>query len=87
MIAYIKIQDYTNEKAFCLPINQVQSNLEGKFVYIAKSVGTGFVAEARPVKTGMDYDGTIEILEGISVGEKIITSGYQSLNAGEKIVF
>ncbi len=87
MIAYLKIQDYTNEKAFCLPINQVQSNREGKFVYIAKSEGSGFVAEARPVKTGMDYDGTIEILEGISAGEKIITSGYQSLNPGEKIVF
>ncbi len=87
MIAYVKIQDYTNEKAFCLPINQVQSNSNGKFVYIAKPEGTGFVAEARPVKTGMDYDGTIEILEGFSVGEKVITSGYQSLNAGEKIVF
>jgi len=87
MIAYIKIQDYTNTKAFCLPVNQVQSNREGKFVYIAKSEGSAFVAEARPVKTGMDYDGTIEILEGISAGEKIITSGYQSLNPGEKIVF
>lgn len=87
MIAYIKIKDYTNEKAFCLPINQVQSNREGKFVYIAKPEGSGFVAEARPVKTGMDYDGTIEILEGISAGEKVITSGYQSLNVGEKIVF
>jgi len=87
MIAYIKIKDYTNEKAFCLPINQVQSNREGKFVYIAKPEGSGFVAEARPVKTGMDYDGTIEILEGISAGEKVITSGYQTLNVGDKIVF
>lgn len=87
MIAYIKIKDYSNEKAFCLPINQVQSNREGKFVYIAKPEGSGFVAEARPVKTGMDYDGTIEILEGISAGEKVITSGYQTLNAGDKIVF
>jgi RND family efflux transporter MFP subunit len=87
MIAYIKIQDYINEKAYCLPVNQVQSNREGKFVYIAKPEGSGFVAEARSVKTGMDYDGTIEILEGISAGEKIITSGYQSLNPGDKIVF
>jgi RND family efflux transporter MFP subunit len=87
MIAYIKIKDYSNEKAFCLPINQVQSNREGKFVYIAKPEGSGFVAEARLVKTGMDYNGTIEILEGISAGEKVITSGYQTLNAGDKIVF
>jgi len=87
MIAYLKIKDYVNEKAFCLPVNQVQSNQDGKFVFIAKPNGTDYIAEIRQIKTGMDYDGTIEVLEGISVGDQIITSGFQSLNAGEKIVF
>lgn len=87
MIAYIKIKDYTNEKAFCLPVNYVQSNQEGKFIYIAKQNGNDWTAEQRMVKTGMDYDGNIEILEGITAGENIITSGFQSLNAGEKVVF
>lgn len=87
MIAYIKIKDYTNEKAFCLPANYVQSNQDGKFIYIAKQDGNGWIAERRIVKTGMDYNGTIEILEGITTGEKIITAGFQELNAGEKVVF
>jgi RND family efflux transporter MFP subunit len=87
MIAYIKIKDYTNEKAFCMPANYVQTNQDGKYIYIAKQDGEGWVAERRIVKTGMDYNGTIEILEGIAAGEKIITSGFQELNAGEKVVF
>ena len=87
MIAYIKIKDYTNEKAFCLPANYVQTNQDGKYIYIAKQDGDGWVAERRIVKTGMDYNGTIEIVEGISAGEKIITSGFQELNAGENVVF
>jgi RND family efflux transporter MFP subunit len=87
MIAYIKIKDYTNEKTFCLPVNQVQSNQDGKFIYIAKPSGTDWVTEKRTIKTGMDYNGTIEVLEGIAAGEKIITSGYQSLNEGDKVVF
>jgi len=87
MIAYIKIKDYTNEKAFCLPANYVQTNQDGKYIYIAKQDGDGWVAERRIVKTGMDYNGTIEILEGIVAGEKIITSGFQELNAGQKVVF
>ena len=87
MIAYIKIKDYSNEKAFCFPVNYVQSNQDGKFVYIAKQSGNDWTAERRMVKTGMDYDGTIEILEGVSAGEKIITSGFQSLNGGEKVIF
>jgi hypothetical protein len=35
----------------------------------------------------MDYNGIVEILEGISAGDKIITSGFQGLNQGEKVVF
>ena len=87
MIAYIKIKDYTNEKAFCLPVNYVQNNQDGKFIYIAKQNGNDFTAEKRLIKTGMDYNGSIEVLEGITAGENIITSGFQSLNAGEKVVF
>jgi len=87
MIAYIKIKDYTNEKAFCFPVNYVQSNQDGKYVYVAKQNGNEWNAERRMIKTGMDYNGVIEILEGISAGDKIITSGFQGLNQGEKVVF
>lgn len=87
MIAYIKIKDYTNDKAFCLPVNYVQSNQDGKFVYIAQQKGNEWTAERRVIKTGKDYNGTIEVLEGIKAGENIITSGFQSLNGGEKVVF
>lgn len=87
MIAYVKIKDYTNEKAFCLPVNYIQSNQNGKFIYIAKKVGNEWIAEKRNVKVGMDYDGIAEVIEGIKAGEKIITAGFQNLNSGEKIVF
>lgn len=87
MIAYLKIKDYTNEKAFCLPVNYVQSDQDGKFIYVAKQSGNGWSAEKRIIKTGMDYDGTIEVLEGLTSGEKIITAGFQNLNPGEIVVF
>lgn len=87
MIAYVKIKDYTNEKAFCLPVSYIQSNQDGKFIYIAKQKGNEWIAEKRSIKIGMDYNGIAEVLEGINAGEKIITAGFQSLNAGEKIIF
>ena len=87
MIAYIKIKDYTNEKAFCIPVNYIQSNQDGKFIYVAKQNGNQMTAEKRIVKTGMDYNGVIEVLEGLAAGENIITAGFQSLNPGEIIVF
>jgi RND family efflux transporter MFP subunit len=87
MVAYIKIKDYSNKNAFCLPINYVQSNQSGKFVYVAKPNGNEWIAERRNIKTGMDYNGNIEVLEGITPGENIITSGFQNLNGGEKVIF
>jgi len=87
MIAYIKIKDYTNDKAFCLPVNYVQSNQDGKFVFVAKQSGADWVAERRIVKVGMDYNGVIEVTEGLNAGDKIITSGFQGLNQGEQVVF
>jgi len=87
MIAYIKIKDYTNEKAFCIPVNYIQSSQDGKFIYIAKQIGDKWSAEKRMIKTGMDYDGVIEVVEGLTAGENIITAGFQNLNPGEIVVF
>jgi multidrug efflux pump subunit AcrA (membrane-fusion protein) len=87
MMAYIKIKDYTNKNAVCLPINTVQSDQDGKFVFIASQNGNEWTAKKQMVKTGMDYNGTVEVLEGISSGDKIITSGFQNLNPDEKIIF
>ena len=87
MIAYIKIKDYTNNKAFCLPVNYVQNDQKGKFIYIAKQDGQKWIVDKRIITTGKDYDGVIEVLDGLKTGEKIITEGYQNLNSGENIVF
>ena len=87
MMANVRIKDYTNEKAFCVPVNLIQSNQDGKFIFIAIQDGTNWKAERRIVKTGMDYNGVMEITEGINVGDKIIVSGFQGINAGQKLVF
>lgn len=87
MMANIRIKDYTNEKAFCVPVNLVQSNQDGKFLLVAVQSGADWKAERRLVKTGMDYNGIMEVTEGLNVGDKIIVSGFQGLNAGQKIIF
>ena len=87
MIAYIKIKDYTNINAFCLPVNYVQNDKDGKFIYIARQKGNDWIADKRIIKTGKDYDGVVEVLDGLKPGDKIITGGYQNLNSGENVVF
>jgi multidrug efflux pump subunit AcrA (membrane-fusion protein) len=87
MIANVRIKDYTNENAFCIPVTYVQGNQTSKFIFIAKQNGNEWVAEKRNINIGMDYDGIVEVLDGIAAGEKIITAGYLNLTDGQKIIF
>ncbi|MDP4238911.1 MAG: efflux RND transporter periplasmic adaptor subunit [Bacteroidota bacterium] len=87
MIAYIKIKDYSNQKAFCLPVNLVQNDRDGKFIYVAKRNGAKWVVDKRIIKTGKDYDGIIEVSDGLASGDKIISAGFQNLNPGENVIF
>ncbi len=87
MIAYVKIKDYTNETALVLPVNIVQSNQSGKFVYLAVKQGDKFSAVRKTVTTGMDYNGQTEILSGLNAGDQVITAGYQNLKEGEAVIF
>ncbi|MCK9410716.1 MAG: efflux RND transporter periplasmic adaptor subunit [Prolixibacteraceae bacterium] len=87
MIAYVKIKDYTNEAALVLPINLIQSNQSGKFVYVAAKQGDKFSAVRKIVTTGMDYNGQTEIISGLTIGDQVITAGYQNLKEGEAVIF
>lgn len=87
MIAYLKIKDYINDRAVCLPVNFVQKSSDGNYVYVAEQKGPQWIATRRPVETGMDYNGTIEILKGLNEGDKVISSGYQNLTEGAIINF
>jgi hypothetical protein len=87
MIAYVKIKDYMNEAAFCLPVNYVQTNKDGKFVYVAVQKENKWIAVRKAVKQWMDYNGVAEISDGLSLGDKVVTSGFQSITDGSQITF
>jgi RND family efflux transporter MFP subunit len=87
MIAVVKVADYTAKSAYVLPVNLVQSSKEGSYVFVADGEKEGAIAKRKTVTTGLSYNGNIEILSGISKGDKVITTGYQDLIEGQKISF
>jgi len=86
MLAVLKIADYKNESAIVVPINTVQNSEDGQFVMVAKQDGKKLIAERRTVKQGLSYNGNVEILSGLNVGDKVITTGYQDLNQGDALL-
>lgn len=87
MIARLSIVDYANSAAIVAPINTIQLLDDHKVVFIASQDGNDFVARKVEVTTGMMYNGKVEILSGLKQGDKLITTGYQELNEGEKVRF
>ena len=48
-------------------------------------VGVGDRAELRPVTTGIESGGRIELVSGVSVGERVVTRGQNLLDAGTPV--
>lgn len=79
MIAVIKIIDYKAKDAFAIPVNSIQNDNGGEFVFVAKDINGQLVAKKQYIKVGIMYNGLTEIIEGVKEGDKIITTGYQDL--------
>lgn len=87
MMAQVQINDASSNNALVIDQNYVQSTENGQVVYIATTEGNKKIARAKTVKTGLSYNGKVEILEGLSAGDQLITLGYQEVSDGQPIAF
>ena len=88
-IAVMKIVDYTNPKAITIPVNYIQTAVDGDFVMIAEKTGNGQEALAKKVtiQQGQNYNGYVEVLSGLKPGDMVISTGFQDVNNGETVNF
>ncbi|TLU98135.1 efflux RND transporter periplasmic adaptor subunit [Dyadobacter luticola] len=87
MMANVQINDATSKNALTIDQNFVQSTEKGNVVYVAVTEGNKKVAKAKEVKTGLSYNGKIEILSGLTAGDHLITLGYQEVSDGQPISY
>jgi len=87
MIALLRINDYTAKEAFVLPLHVIQKSQAGDYVIIATEKQGRMVAERRMVTVSRVSNGLAEVATGLSVGDKVVTTGYQSLKDGQALVF
>jgi membrane fusion protein (multidrug efflux system) len=85
MIAMLKIIDYSKPSSVVIPINLVQNDPTGSFVFVAVNENGTTVARKTLVDVGKIYGGNAEITNGLKPGDKIITVGYDDLNNGDAV--
>jgi membrane fusion protein, multidrug efflux system len=84
-VAIININDLSKGNALIVSQNIIQKTELGDLVYVAVTENGKKIAKAKKVKTGISYNGNVEILEGLTSGEMVITQGYQDLVDGSLI--
>ena len=84
-VAQMKILDYSAKNVVAVPVNVVQTDEKGKYVYIMEKEGEKMVARKKAVIIGESYGNTIEIKSGLTGGEQLITEGFQNLYEGQVV--
>ena len=84
-IAIVKILDHEAKNALVVPVETVQTDEKGKYVYVLSQEKGKTVARKRAVQIGEFYDALIEVKSGLSAGDQLITKGFQGLYEGQLI--
>ncbi|MEP7237037.1 MAG: efflux RND transporter periplasmic adaptor subunit [Ferruginibacter sp.] len=84
--AVVKILDYAATSAIVIPVNVVQSDETGKYVYVISKSSNGKTTAHRVVVTiGEVYGESVEIKAGLKPGDQLVTEGFQNLYEGQTI--
>jgi membrane fusion protein, multidrug efflux system len=84
--AVIKILDYAAANAVVIPVNVVQSDETGKYVYVQVKSSNGKTTAHRVIVViGEVYGEMVEIKAGLKAGDQLVTEGYQNLYEGQTI--
>ena len=83
----VELPEETN--VIALPQTAVSSNLFGDAVYVVRSEGEGDdqtqKVEQVFVKTGRRSGGLVEIVDGVTAGEEVVTAGQNRLSGGARV--
>ncbi|HEY2720847.1 MAG TPA: efflux RND transporter periplasmic adaptor subunit [Chitinophagaceae bacterium] len=84
-VAQVRIKDYAHPHSIVIPLTVLQTDENGKYVYIISTENGKKVAKKKVVQVGQIYGNNIEVKGGLAVGDQLITEGFQSLYEGQVV--
>ncbi len=85
MVATVGILDYDASNTISIPVNVVQSDESGKYVFVLQKGGKGVIAKRRTIELGQVQGEKVEIKAGLTHGDVLISAGYQGLYDGQEV--
>ena len=84
-VAQVRIKDYANPHALVIPLTVLQTDENGKYVYVIATEKGKKIAKKKIVQVGEIYGNNIEVKGGLSAGDQLITEGFQGLYEGQAV--
>ncbi|MCI4667798.1 MAG: efflux RND transporter periplasmic adaptor subunit [Bacteroidia bacterium] len=85
MFGEISVNDRTIDSVISIPLNLIQKTDMGNYVYIAQEKDEKWFAKRTLIKMGLISDEAVQITEGLSNGDLLITVGYKDLSEGQEV--
>ena len=82
-LAIVKILDHEAKNAIVVPVQTVQTDEKGKYVYVLSLENGKKIARKKSIQVGEFYNELIEVSSGLAAGDQIITKGFQGLYEGQ----
>ena len=83
--ATLKVMDFSIDSTIVIPVNVVQTDETGKYVYVMMEKNGVKTAVKKVIEVGDVYGNNMQVKSGLSNGENIITEGYQNLYDGQVV--
>jgi membrane fusion protein (multidrug efflux system) len=84
-VAQVRIKDYANPHAIVIPLTVLQTDENGKYVYVIATENGKKIAKKKTVQVGEIYGNNVEVKSGLNVDDQLITEGFQSLYEGQVV--
>lgn len=84
-VAVVRILDHASKNATVVPVETIQTDDKGKYVFVMREEKGKKIARKVPVTVGQFYDEQIEVIGGLNTGDILVTRGFQGLYEGQRI--
>jgi len=85
MIAVIKINDYKADSAIVVAQNMIQTDQKGQYVFVIANENGKNIVRKKSITTNHSYNGLAEVSSGLAKGDKLISTGYLTVEEGEEV--
>ena len=84
-LVLVKLKDFIAKEAIIIPSIIIKRDINGDYVYIVENSNNKMTAKKVYIKIGLSEGGYSMVLKGISIGNSVVTKGYNMVKNGIEV--